>query len=105
MNPGDADVKSLRLAAASDADHLRDQVRPGRPRLPQRKRQTRRATWYGDGETLLGVVGAQEGKDTDRVLAHGLHLAEGRELVLVLPFDFAYLTQYRRPWLTAELAI
>lgn len=50
-------------------------------------------------------MGAQEGKDTDRVLAHGLHLAEGRELVLVLPFDFAYLTQYRRPWLTAELAI
>jgi hypothetical protein len=99
------DVKSLRHAAMRDADHLRDQVRPGLPRLPQRSRQTRRATWYGDDSTLLAVVGAQEGNHTDRLLAHGLHLAEGRELALVLPAAFAYPTQFRRPWLTAEIDV
>jgi hypothetical protein len=99
------DVKSLRHAAMRDAGHLRDQVRPGLPRLPQRSRQTRRATWYGDDSTLLAVVGAQEGNHTDRLLAHGLHLAEGRELALVLPAAFAYPTQFRRPWLTAEITL
>lgn len=106
-------VKELRQAFASErssplvnqrADELAIHW-PGMKRLPPSRHRTARAVWFEDSDVLMAVVGDQERGDTDSVLVHGLHLAEGRSLRLVLPDQWAGPTRHRIPWLTARVEV
>ena len=99
-------TKELRAAfAEGPADALAGIAGAGFKRLAPGRGRTARAVWYEQDGALMGVVGDQEKGDTDRVLAHGLHLAEGRSLRLVLPAGWAGPTRHRIPWLTAEIRV
>ena len=106
MTPPQLGVDDIRRHFAdTKADALREQIGPKFSRIPEQSGWTRRAVWYEGEQALMAVVGKQEGGDTDRVLAHGLYLAKGRQLRLVLPADFANPSRVRQPWLTADIDI
>lgn len=97
---GNADEPS-----ASAAELLAGQVGEGFKRVPPRRGWTTYAVWFERDHELMGVVGEQEKSDTDKVLAHGLRLAAGRALTLVLPEAWAYPTRSRAPWFKSTISI
>lgn len=57
---------------------------------------------FDDGDRFVMVAGEQEGKHVERALGRGLHLREGRQLVLVVPEGHSFATIQRSPWLKDE---
>lgn len=91
--------------ANETATGLAAQVGVTAPPMTKTKGWTTHAVWFDEGDRLTGVVGPQEGRDTKFALAHGLKLAEGRPLQLVLPKEWAFPTLQRIPWLSAPVTI
>lgn len=89
--------------AAERADYIATLIDSSLTRRQPAPRWTTLVVWYESDETLLGVIGPQEGRDVDIALAHGLHLTKGRRLRLGLPVEWAGPTLHRAPWLTTHL--
>lgn len=102
-----ASIKELReeFARGQAPTELASQVGSGFVKRDHARGWTTRAVWYERDGELLGVVGRQEKSETDIVLAHGLHLADGRRLSLVLPEEWSAPTRHRAPWLTAAIEV
>jgi len=66
---------------------------------------TSRGSWFDEPDHLTGVFGPQEERHVDLALAHGLKLAAGRPLRLVLPAAWAYATRQRLPWMNAPITV
>jgi hypothetical protein len=98
-------VRKRRHFYEEEADTIARSVGVGVNAKGVTKGWTKRVVWYETHDQLTGVIGSQEEGYADIGLAHGLHLADGRELVLVLPKEWSRPTVQRTPWLTANVEV
>jgi hypothetical protein len=99
-------VTEMRAAfAAERAPALAAAIGVHAPPRPPSPRWTTRGVWFETADVLTAVFGPQEERHVDLALAHGLRLAGGRALQLVLPRSWSFATVQRVPWLNAQVDV